>query len=202
MLQHLSIYHYLLIDRLEFDWDRGLNIITGETGAGKSILLGALGLLLGSKNEGAAIKDTSRNCIIEAAFDIEGYGLEELFADSDLDFESPCTIRRIITPAGKSRAFVGDVPVQLSTLRQIGTRLIDIHSQHQNLLLASPPYQLRVIDSTSSPATTGFWQNTALCTSSSPPPATTTGASRTRPSRRARTRSGCATRSRSFVRPI
>ena len=146
MLQHLSIDNYLLIDRLEIDWDRGLNIITGETGAGKSILLGALGLLLGSKNEGAAIKDTSRNCIIEAAFDIEGYGLEELFADSDLDFESPCTIRRIITPAGKSRAFVGDVPVQLSTLRQIGTRLIDIHSQHQNLVLASEEFRTRVLD--------------------------------------------------------
>ncbi len=200
MLQHLSIDNYLLIDRLEIDWDRGLNIITGETGAGKSILLGALGLLLGSKNEGAAIKDTSRNCIIEAAFDIEGYGLEELFADSDLDFESPCTIRRIITPAGKSRAFVGDVPVQLSTLRQIGTRLIDIHSQHQNLVLASEEFRTRVLDILA--ATTGFWQNTAPCTSSSPPPATTTGASRTRQSRRARTRSGCATRSRSFVRPI
>ncbi len=146
MLQHLSIDNYLLIDRLEIDWDRGLNIITGETGAGKSILLGALGLLLGSKNEGAAIQDNSRHCIIEAAFDIEGYGLEELFADSDLDFESPCTIRRIITPAGKSRAFVGDVPVQLSTLRQIGTRLIDIHSQHQNLVLASEEFRTRVLD--------------------------------------------------------
>lgn len=146
MLQHLSIDNYLLIDRLEIDWDRGLNIITGETGAGKSILLGALGLLLGSKNEGVAIKDTSRNCVIEAVFDIDGYGLEDIFADSDLDFESPCTIRRIITPAGKSRAFVGDVPVQLATLRQIGTRLIDIHSQHQNLVLASEEFRTRTLD--------------------------------------------------------
>ena len=201
MLQHLSIDNYLLIDRLEIDWDRGLNIITGETGAGKSILLGALGLLLGSKNEGAAIRDTSRNCIIEAAFDIEGYGLEELFADSDLDFESPCTIRRIITPAGKSRAFVGDVPVQLSTLRQIGTRLIDIHSQHQNLVLASEEFRTRVLrHPRRQRRASGRIPHSVRAARRRPQrlPAPL----RTRPSRRARTRSGCATRSRSFVRPI
>lgn len=146
MLKHLSIENYVLIDRLEIDWDAHLNILTGETGAGKSILLGALGLLLGSKNEGAAMKDTSRNCVIEAVFDIEGYGLEELFAEEDLDFESPCTIRRIITPAGKSRSFVGDMPVQLSALRRIGSRLIDIHSQHQNLILSSEEFRTRTLD--------------------------------------------------------
>lgn len=146
MLKHLSIENYVLIDRLEIDWDAHLNILTGETGAGKSILLGALGLLLGSKNEGAAMKDTSRNCVIEATFDIEGYGLEELFAEEDIDFESPCTIRRIITPAGKSRAFVGDMPVQLTSLRRIGSRLIDIHSQHQNLILSSEEFRTRTLD--------------------------------------------------------
>ncbi len=146
MLKHLSIENYVLIDRLEIDWDAHLNILTGETGAGKSILLGALGLLLGSKNEGAAMKDTSRNCVIEAAFDIEGYGLEELFAEEDIDFESPCTIRRIITPAGKSRAFIGDMPVQLTALRRIGSRLIDIHSQHQNLILSSEEFRTRTLD--------------------------------------------------------
>lgn len=146
MLKHLSIENYVLIDRLEIDWDSHLNILTGETGAGKSILLGALGLLLGSKNEGAAMKDTARNCVIEAVFDIEGYGLEELFAEEDLDFESPCTIRRIITPAGKSRAFIGDVPVQLTALRRIGSRLIDIHSQHQNLVLSSEEFRTRTLD--------------------------------------------------------
>lgn len=146
MLKHLSIENYVLIDRLEIDWDAHLNILTGETGAGKSILLGALGLLLGSKNEGAAMKDTSRNCVIEAVFDIEGYGLEELFAEEDIDFESPCTIRRIITPAGKSRAFVGDMPVQLTALRRIGSRLIDIHSQHQNLILSSEEFRTRTLD--------------------------------------------------------
>lgn len=146
MLKHLSIENYVLIDRLEIDWDSHLNILTGETGAGKSILLGALGLLLGSKNEGAAMKDTARNCVIEAVFDIEGYGLEELFAEEDIDFESPCTIRRIITPAGKSRAFIGDVPVQLTALRRIGSRLIDIHSQHQNLILSSEEFRTRTLD--------------------------------------------------------
>lgn len=146
MLKHLSIENYVLIDRLEIDWDSHLNILTGETGAGKSILLGALGLLLGSKNEGAAMKDTARNCVIEAVFDIEGYGLEELFAEEDIDFESPCTIRRIITPAGKSRAFIGDVPVQLTALRRIGSRLIDIHSQHQNLILSSEEFRMRTLD--------------------------------------------------------
>lgn len=146
MLKHLSIENYVLIDRLEIDWDSHLNILTGETGAGKSILLGALGLLLGSKNEGAAMKDTTRNCVIEAVFDIEGYGLEELFAEEDIDFESPCTIRRIITPAGKSRAFIGDVPVQLTALRRIGSRLIDIHSQHQNLILSSEEFRTRTLD--------------------------------------------------------
>ena len=146
MLKSLKIENYALIESLSVEWDKSLNIITGETGAGKSILLGALGLLLGAKNEGQALKDLERNCIIEATFDIGGYGLETLFEDNDLDYESEMTIRRVITPAGKSRAFVGDMPVQLSLLKELGSRLVDIHSQHQNLILSSEEFRISVLD--------------------------------------------------------
>ena len=146
MLKSLTIENYALIDSLSVEWDEHLNIITGETGAGKSILLGALGLLLGAKNEGMATKDLERNCVIEAVFNIEGLGLKALFEDNDLDYESEITIRRIITPAGKSRAFVGDMPVQLATLKELGSRLVDIHSQHQNLILASEDFRISTLD--------------------------------------------------------
>ena len=146
MLRSISIENYALIESLHVEWDEHLNIITGETGAGKSILLGALGLLLGAKNEGQALKDLTRNCVIEAQFDIEGLGLESLFEENDLDYEPQITIRRVITPAGKSRAFVGDMPVQLSTLKELGTHLVDIHSQHQNLILSSESYRTLILD--------------------------------------------------------
>ena len=146
MLKSLTIENYALIDSLSVEWDEHLNIITGETGAGKSILLGALGLLLGAKNEGMATKDIERNCVIEAVFNIEGLKLESLFEDNDLDYDSEITIRRIITPAGKSRAFIGDMPVQLSTLKEIGSHLVDIHSQHQNLILASEEFRISTLD--------------------------------------------------------
>lgn len=146
MLKSLTIENYALIDSLSVEWDEHLNIITGETGAGKSILLGALDLLLGAKNEGMATKDLERNCVIEAVFNIEGLRLESLFEDNDIDYEPEITIRRIITPAGKSRAFVGDMPVQLATLKQIGSRLVDIHSQHQNLILASEEFRISTLD--------------------------------------------------------
>ena len=147
MLKSLTIENYALIDSLHVEWDEHLNIITGETGAGKSILLGALGLLLGAKNEGNATKDLERNCIIEAIFNIAGLGLEAFFEDNDLDYEEEITIRRIITPAGKSRSFVGDMPVQLSTLKELGAHLVDIHSQHQNLILASEEFRISTLDS-------------------------------------------------------
>ena len=147
MLKSLTIENYALIDSLHVEWDEHLNIITGETGAGKSILLGALGLLLGAKNEGNATKDLERNCVIEAKFNIEGLGLESFFEDNDLDYEEEITIRRIITPAGKSRSFVGDMPVQLSTLKELGAHLVDIHSQHQNLILASEEFRISTLDS-------------------------------------------------------
>lgn len=150
MLKSLTIENYALIESLHVEWDEHLNIITGETGAGKSILLGALGMLLGAKNEGQATKDISKNCVIEATFSIDGYGLEQLFEDNDLDYEGEITIRRIITPAGKSRSFVGDMPVQLATLKELGSRLVDIHSQHQNLILSSEDFRISILDTLAS----------------------------------------------------
>ena len=150
MLKSLTIENYALIESLHVEWDEHLNIITGETGAGKSILLGALGMLLGAKNEGQATKDITKNCVIEATFSIDGYGLEQIFEDNDLDYESDITIRRIITPAGKSRSFVGDMPVQLSTLKELGSRLVDIHSQHQNLILSSEEFRTATLDTLAS----------------------------------------------------
>lgn len=150
MLKSLTIENYALIDSLQVEWDEHLNIITGETGAGKSILLGALSLLLGAKNEGQAIKDMGRNCIIEAQFAIDGLGLEQFFEDNDLDYEADITIRRMITPAGKSRAFIGDMPVQLSVLKELSTHLVDIHSQHQNLILAEEQYRIDILDTLAS----------------------------------------------------
>ncbi len=146
MLKSLTIENYALIDSLHVEWDEHLNIITGETGAGKSILLGALGLLLGAKNEGQATKDLERNCVVEASFDIARLNLQHLFEDLDLDYEAEITIRRVITPAGKSRAFVGDMPVQLATLKELGAHLVDIHSQHQNLILASEEFRTTTLD--------------------------------------------------------
>ena len=150
MLKSLTIENYALIESLHVEWDEHLNIITGETGAGKSILLGALGMLLGAKNEGQATKDITKNCVIEATFSVDGYGLEQIFEDNDLDYESEITIRRIITPAGKSRSFVGDMPVQLSTLKELGSRLVDIHSQHQNLILSSEEFRTSTLDTLAS----------------------------------------------------
>ena len=146
MLRRLSVENYALIDKLEMELDPHLNIITGETGAGKSILLGALGLLLGAKNDGQAMKDATRNCTVEGAFDLAGSSLEAFFAENDLDYAPETTLTRMITPAGKSRAFVNDVPVQLAQLRELGARLLDIHSQHQNLILSSEEFRTSALD--------------------------------------------------------
>ena len=146
MLRRLSVENYALIEKLEMELDPHLNIITGETGAGKSILLGALGLLLGTKNDGSAMKDAARNCTVEGTFDLTGSGLEAFFAENDLDYAAETTLTRVITPAGKSRAFVNDVPVQLAQLRELGTRLLDIHSQHQNLILSSEEFRTAALD--------------------------------------------------------
>lgn len=146
MLKSLTIENYALIESLHVEWDEHLNIITGETGAGKSILLGALGLLLGDKNEGQATKDLERNCVVEATFDIKGHNLEPFFEENDLDYADEITIRRVITPAGKSRSFVDDMPVQLTLLKELRTHLVDIHSQHQNLILADEDFRISTLD--------------------------------------------------------
>lgn len=152
MLRRLLVENYALIDKLEMELDARLNIITGETGAGKSILLGALGLLLGNKNDGSAMKDNTRNCVVEGSFDLTGRGLETFFDDNDLDYATQSVVRRMITPAGKSRAFINDIPVQLSQLRDFGERLLDIHSQHQNLILSSEEFRISALDTVASNA--------------------------------------------------
>lgn len=147
MLRHLFIQNYALIDTLDIELEEGFSVITGETGAGKSILLGAIGLLLGQRADSKAIRTDAQRCVIEAIFDLSNYQLESLFEDIDVDYDgTECVIRRELTAAGKSRAFVNDTPVGLTQLRQLGDCLIDIHSQHQNLLLANEDFQLNILD--------------------------------------------------------
>ncbi len=147
MLQSLSIQNYALIASLDIRLDRGFTVITGETGAGKSILLGAIALLLGQRAETRMIKDGANRCIIEAEFNLDGYGLDAFFEQHDLDFDGHnCIIRRELTATGKSRAFINDTPAAVADLRQLGERLLDIHSQHQNLLLAQEDFQMSILD--------------------------------------------------------
>ncbi len=146
MLTSLSIKNYALIDDIQVDFHNGLTIITGETGAGKSILLGGLSLILGKRADLSSIKDTEKKCIIEAVFDIANYNLKSLFSAEDLDYEAQTIIRREILPSGKSRAFVNDTPVNLDSLSNLGKHLIDIHSQHQTLELADNQFQFQIID--------------------------------------------------------
>ncbi len=147
MLQSLTIDNYALIDHLEFQPGQGLTVITGETGAGKSIIMGALGLILGQRADAKAVRSGATKCIIEAQFDISAYGLEDYFRQNDLEYDPSTTIiRREIYATGKSRAFVNDIPVQLQMLRELGSHLIDIHSQHQNLLFGDDKFQLSVVD--------------------------------------------------------
>ena len=144
MLKRLYIKNFTLIDELDIDLYQGFSVITGETGAGKSIILGAIGLLLGQRADSKVIKD---KCVIEAHFDISRYGMETFFTENDIEYDpSDCIIRRELTSAGKSRAFINDTPVQLVLLKELGEQLIDIHSQHQNLLLNKQDFQLSVVD--------------------------------------------------------
>lgn len=147
MLKHLHIENYVLIKSLNLDFQNGFSVVTGQTGAGKSIILGALNLALGAKADTKAIFEGEKKCIIEAEFDIEGYGLEEFFDDNDIDYSHICIIRREITDTGKSRSFLNDTPVLVSVLKQLGGKLIDIHSQHSTLLLESNAFQLGIVDS-------------------------------------------------------
>jgi len=147
MLLHLSVENFILIQDLELDFHAGFTAITGETGAGKSILVGALGLILGQRADTQALMDKTRKCIVEGSFSLEGYGLETLFEDADLDYENVTTLRREITPQGKSRAFINDTPVNLSILKELGDRLVDIHSQNQTLELNESAFQMAMLDS-------------------------------------------------------
>ena len=146
MLTGLSIKNYALIDQLQVSFNDGFTIITGETGAGKSILLGGLSLILGKRADLSSLRDTEKKCIIEATFDISNYNLKSLFTAEDLDYEAQTIIRREILPSGKSRAFVNDSPVNLSSLQLLGEKLIDIHSQHETLQLTDDNFQFQVID--------------------------------------------------------
>ncbi|SEM12207.1 DNA replication and repair protein RecN [Aquimarina amphilecti] len=149
MLRSLSIKNFALIEQLQVSFDSGLITITGETGAGKSLLLGALGLLLGKRADLTSIKDNSLKCSIEGVFDIEKYNLRTFFEEEDLDYESETIIRREILPSGKSRAFINDTPVTLNSLNKLGVRLIDIHSQHQTLEVTTNDFQFNVLDALS-----------------------------------------------------
>lgn len=150
MLTSLSIKNYALIDELHVNFSRGLTIITGETGAGKSILLGGLSLILGKRADMSQVMDASKKCIIEATFDITGYFLKSIFRDHDLDYDHETIIRREIHPTGKSRAFVNDTPVNLNTLAVLGEQLIDIHSQNETMELTSANFQFQIIDALAS----------------------------------------------------
>jgi len=161
MVLHLSIKNYALIQDIQVSLTKGLTIITGETGAGKSILLGALGLLLGKRADLSSVKDASQKCIIEGEFSVKGYDLKTFFKDNDLDYDTHTIIRREILPNGKSRAFVNDTPVGLSQLQVLGGYLVDIHSQQQTNSFATEAYQIEVLDALSgNAAIVQAYQNT------------------------------------------
>ena len=146
MIKSLTIDNFALIDNLNVKFENGLSIITGETGAGKSIILGALGLILGQRADSKSLRSDERKCVIEGYFDITTYSLQNFFDENDLDYDDNTIIRREIYPSGKSRAFVNDVPVRLDTLNNLGENLVDIHSQHQTLKLADTNFQMIVLD--------------------------------------------------------
>ncbi|MGC9374229.1 MAG: DNA repair protein RecN [Bacteroidales bacterium] len=147
MLQSLNVHNYALINELTIDFNKGLNIITGETGAGKSILMGALSLILGQRADTSVLKDKSKKCIVEAKFNIKPYRLKTFFDEHDLDYDDITIIRREITDNGKSRAFINDTPVNVSVLKDLSTHLVDIHSQHESLLLGDENFQMALVDS-------------------------------------------------------
>ena len=154
MLQHLSVSNYALINSLSIDFDNGFTIITGETGAGKSILLGALGFVLGNRADSNILLDDTKKCVVEAVFslnenDDSQYEISRLkffFDENDIDYENECIIRRELTPQKKSRSFINDTPVSIQILKELGNQLVDIHSQHDSLLLCNPEFQLELLD--------------------------------------------------------
>src|SRR5574344_1877715 len=147
MLQSIYIQNYALIDTLDINFNTGFSVITGETGAGKSIILGAIGLLLGQRDDIKAIKSGETKCIVEAKFNISSYNMESFFKENDLEFDSnDCIIRRELYASGKSRGFINDSPASLAQMRELGEQLIDVHSQHQNMLLNNEEFQMNVLD--------------------------------------------------------
>lgn len=146
MLSRLTISNYTLIDELTVNFEPGFNIITGETGAGKSIILGALSLILGARADTSAIRNTEKKCVVEGAFRLNGLQMESFFTENDLDFDNNTILRREITSAGKTRAFINDTPVNLQQIRELALRLVDIHSQHQNLELNNHQFQIQIVD--------------------------------------------------------
>lgn len=149
MLKHISIRNYALIERVEVDLISGFSVITGETGHGKSVFLGAISMLLGQRSDVKAIRDGADKCIIEGCFDISGFALQSFFEENEMDYDDECIVRRELSANGRSRAFVNDTPVSVTQLKELGGKLIDIHSQHQNLLIADKNYQLSVLDTLS-----------------------------------------------------
>ena len=147
MLQSIHIQNYALIEKLDIDFHAGFSVITGETGAGKSIILGAIGLLLGQRADLKAIKVGATKCVVEARFDVARYQLESFFAENDLEYDSEeCILRRELYASGKSRAFINDSPASLVQMKELGEKLVDVHSQHQNLLLNREDFQMNVLD--------------------------------------------------------
>lgn len=147
MLKRLLVENYALIDRSEIELSPGFSVITGETGAGKSILLGALNLILGQRADSKAIKNPDRKCVVEALFDVSKYGLKAFFESEELDYDDECLLRREVLSSGKSRSFINDTPVTIATMKSLGDLLLDIHSQHENLLLNDGRFQLKMVDS-------------------------------------------------------
>ena len=146
MLRSLYIQNYALIEKLDIDLGSGFSVITGETGAGKSIILGAIGLLLGQRADVKSIRQGAAKCVIEARFEIAGYGMQPFFEENELEYEDECILRREVYASGKSRAFINDTPASLVQMKELGEQLIDVHSQHQNLLLNKEGFQLNVLD--------------------------------------------------------
>ena len=146
MLKHISIRNFALIEHVEVDFSAGFSVITGETGHGKSVFLGAISMLLGQRSDAKAIREGADRCVIEGCFDISDFAMQGWFEENDLDYDSECIVRREVAVSGRSRAFVNDTPVSVAQLKELGARLVDIHSQHQNLLLGDRNYQLRVLD--------------------------------------------------------
>ena len=147
MLLTLSISNYALINSLEINFQPGFNVITGETGAGKSILLGALSLILGQRGDAVVLKDKEKKCVVEGIFEIKNYDFHDFFKEIDVDYDEKAILRREISPGGKSRAFINDTPVNLTDLKNLATKLTDIHSQHKNPELNDLNFQLMMIDS-------------------------------------------------------